>query len=449
MNKKKWALLLSCAVLVFGYIKLFYKTYSVNAVAKNADCIVALDVKRITNTLIWNFITSPGQWKTASIATGSTKEVSWKDMVKIPDYILAFHVNNQPVNTWYAVLVIKDSNDFARGLLQYHFENLNANEYVSKDLGIRFFKQGDKVLLTNIIAGNNNYLAQVADELFIKKSYVSKAVLEKAIDAKSHLAVYIAANNFLQEDAIITGNFDKQSIIINSIFTAAGQYSFTESNFGYASGSLCTLGFTQPSAAVYSLLSDSSKNSISKALGINIDSLFLQSNTYYSLDVAAIKPRVDSAITYTYDDDFNKVEKAVVNNVLEPAYNFNVIGDSITTIYNYFVRNNKLDQTDTGQLFTPMPLVKSYCNIKNEKLLNISAGNYLAQSTDKNINGIFFLNILLSKIPAALLKYLPDGIIKVITNIEWVQLKATKKEKQLVLNCIVQKKDNDLPVIKL
>ncbi|MBL0144596.1 MAG: hypothetical protein IPP48_01350 [Chitinophagaceae bacterium] len=34
--------------VTFGYFKLFYKTYNVSAVAKNADAIVALDVKRIT-----------------------------------------------------------------------------------------------------------------------------------------------------------------------------------------------------------------------------------------------------------------------------------------------------------------------------------------------------------------------------------------------------------------
>ena len=63
MNKKRWALLVLAAILIFGYYKLFYKTYSEKAVAQNADCVVAIDVKRITNTLMWHFITTPSQWK--------------------------------------------------------------------------------------------------------------------------------------------------------------------------------------------------------------------------------------------------------------------------------------------------------------------------------------------------------------------------------------------------
>ncbi|MGF2412312.1 hypothetical protein [Ferruginibacter sp.] len=450
MNKKKWTLLIVCIVLVFGYIKLFHKTYSNNAVAQSADCIVAIDVKRITNTIIWNIITTPSQWKAGNIfkRSSGTGEVSWKDMVKMPDYILTFHVNNQPANRWYVTLAIKDEKDFAKGLQQYHFEKLNSNEYASKDLGLQFFKTGNTILVTNAV-DNNNYLAQVADELFIKKAYTAKEKLKKAIDAKSHVAVYISPNSFLQQAAIITANFDKQQITINCTISPNKQYNFTQHNFSYTDSSLCSLGFTQPSYAVINLLSAADKINISKAISFNIDSFFLQSNKNYSLDVAAIKPRTDSAITYSYDDNFNAVEKTVVNNILEPAYNFTVTGDSISNIYNYFLRSNKIEPTDTNQLFTAMPLVKSYCNIKSEKQLNITAANYTALPTDKNINAVFFLHLLLAKIPAALLKYFPDAVIKAIANIEQVQLQATKKEQQLVINCIIQKKKNDWPIIKL
>lgn len=449
MNKKKWALLFLFGALVFGYVKLFYKTYNEDTVAKSADCIITLDVKRITTTLIWNFITTPSQWKVGNIfKSGGKKEISWKDMVEIEDYIFAFHVNNQPANVWYVLLKIKNENDFTKGLLQYNFKKLNSNLYLSNNLGIQFLKNGNKILVTNYTTENNSYLALVADEIFIKKSYSSKESLKKTIDANSHLTVYLAANKFLQHDGIITGNFDKNKIEINCSLTQNTLYNFTENNFSYSANSLFTLGFTQPSAAVYGLFSDSSKNKVSKAISINIDSLIRHDNKYYSIELTGIEPRIDSAITYAYDDDFNKVEKVVVNNVLEPAYNFNIAGDSVTNIYNYFLNNKKLEQTDTGQLFTAMPFVKSYCNIKGETLLNITAANYFAQPANKNINCILFLNLLLTKIPASLLKYLPNDLIKATANIESIHLLANKKNEQLIINCLLQKKKNDLPIIK-
>jgi hypothetical protein len=218
MNKKKWALLVLCGLLIFGYIKLFYKTCSQNAVAKSADCIIALDVKRITNTIIWNFITTPSQWKAPSISKSGKGEVSWKDMVEIPDYVLAFHSKGQPANAWYVQLQVKNENDFAKGLLRYHFEKINTDEYLSKETGIRILKKENKILISNAAAENND-AAAVANELFIQKLYIAKETLTKVIAAKSHLAIHIASNSFLQQDAIVTANFDKQKIEISSTLT--------------------------------------------------------------------------------------------------------------------------------------------------------------------------------------------------------------------------------------
>jgi hypothetical protein len=262
------------------------------------------------------------------------------------------------------------------------------------------------------------------------------------------MAIYIAANNFLQQEAILTGNFDKTKVDINCTLKPNKVYNFPESEFNYASNSLFTMGFTQPSPEVYGLLSDSNKNNISKALNINIDSLLLQENKYYSLDVTAIKPRMDSAISYTYDDDFNKVEKVVVNNVQEPIFNFTVGGENVTNIYAHWQRTHKLEQTNVGELFTVIPFAKSYCNVKNKKELNISSSNYQSTTLDKKINCIFFLNIFFTKIPADILKYMPTKITKPIANIESLQIEAMQKEgKKIFLHCRLNEKKNSFPII--
>jgi hypothetical protein len=447
MSKKKWALLILVALLVFGYIKLFYKTYSNNAVAKSADCIVAVDVKRIINTLIWNYATTPSQWKTGKLFSKKTDDgkVSVRDMFVLPDFVFAFHVKNQPANIWYTLLSIKNKADFEKGLLQFQFEKLNDHEYLNKTYSIRFYVDGSKVLVTNAAIADATYITEVAGELFTQKAYISKDVLLKAVKAKSHVAVYIGPNNFLQTAAVIAANFDKQKIEISGTITPATQYNFTESDFKYNSVSSCNAGFTQPSPNVYALLN---KEKISATLNVNADSIFLQSNKSYSLDLAAIVQRADSAISYTYDDEFNKIEKVVVNNIQEPAFNFLISGDDPSAIYNYLQRSNKIEKTAAGYLFTPMPLVKSYCSIKNEKQFTITAANYSAVTTDKSINAIFFLNLALTKIPANLQKYLPDDIIKAISNIATIKLSAIKNNEQILISAVFEKMKNDLPVIK-
>lgn len=448
MNKKKWALVLLAAMLVFGYIKLFYKTYSEKVVAQNADCIIILDVKRITNTLIWNYITTPGQWKTGKLFSKKGDEVSWKDMFDLPDYIMAFHANNQPANAWYLLLNIKDKTDFEKGLQQFQFEKINEHEHISKIYGIRFFTDGDKVLLANAAVEDTAYLADVADQLFNKKAYIASEALTKAIKAKSHLAVYIYPNSFLQKEAVISANFNKREIKLSGTFIPAKQYYFSEASFQYNSESLCTSGFTQPPPGAYALLNKNFKEKISTALNINIDSVLKPDNKLYSLNLATIRQRTDSAISYTYDDEFNKVEKVVVNDIQEPAFDFMITGDNVSAIYDYLFRNNKLEKTTAGDLFTPMPLVKSYCSIKNENQLNIAAAGFGSTAEDKSIKAIFFLNMALSKVPANLQKYLPDDIAKALSNIAAIKLSATKNNDEVVLSAVFEKMKNDLPVIK-
>ena len=445
MSKKKWALLVLAGLLIFGYVKFFYKTYSENVVVKSADCIVVVDVKRIINTGIWNYLTTPSQWRIGNLFSKKSDKVSLTDMFVLPDFIFAFHAKNQPAGIWYTLLNIKDKADFEKGLLQFQFEKINEHEQLNKTLGIRFYIQGDKVLVTT--AADTVYLASVANELFVQKSYTSKASISKAINTNSHLAVYIAANSFLQTETVITANFDKNKIEVAGLITPGKQYGFSENNFRYSSASLCTLGFTQPSPALYYLLNNSSKEKISRALNVNIDSVFKQSNKNYSLDLAAVVQRADSAISYTYDDEFNKVEKVVVNNIQEPAFNFMITGDSVSSIYTYLQRSNKLEKTNAGNLFTPMPLVKSYCSIKNENQLAITAANYTAPAADKSVTGILFLNLALTKIPATLQKYLPDAVMQALKNVAVVKISATKNNEQVQLSAIIEKIENDLPLI--
>ncbi|HEX2682877.1 MAG TPA: hypothetical protein VHL77_03030, partial [Ferruginibacter sp.] len=311
MNRKRWALLILAVILILSYIKLFYKTYSEENVARSADCIAILDVKRITNTLIWQYLTTPSQWKAGKLFPKKSDQVDWKDMFELPDFIFVFHSKGQPVNNWYCLLTIKDRKTFEKGLAQLRFEKINGEEYLNKAYGLRLMIHDKKVLAGTGSISGPAYFSAVANELFNQKNFVQRSTLASAIQANSHLAVYIAPNDLLADEAVITANFNKKKIEITSLIKPRRQYTFTENNFKYAAGSLCTTGFTQPSPGLYGLLGDRAKQKISTALNFNIDSILLQGNKYYSLNIPAIKQRADSAVSYSFDDEFNKVEKIV------------------------------------------------------------------------------------------------------------------------------------------
>lgn len=448
MSKKKWGLLLLAALLIFGYIKLFYKTYSEKTVAKNADCIVSIDVKRVTNTLIWNFITTPSQWKEISLSSKKTKEISWKDMVEIPDYIFLFHCSKQPANIWYSLFTINDSAKFEKGMIQFGFEKNGDNTYFHKVFGLYAVKKDDKVLLAIASEQNKNFVDEIATELFTKKSFIAKAELSRAISTASHASVYLPPNFLSQKETIVSVNFDKHQIQIKASLFPEKNINFIETKFSYSPKALLSMGFTQPGEGFYQLLNNTFKEKVSTAVNFNIDSLLLPGNKQYLLTINDFKNRVDTAITYTYDDEFNKVEVKSINQVQEPSLDFKVDGKNPGAFYDYLLNSGKLEVTDTGALFLPMPFVKTYCIKKNTNQLLFTSFNYTSSPVKDSVNAVFFLKLHISNIPQNLQNYFPDVIKKSISNLDELQIEADNYAGQLEIKCVINKKKNDLPLFK-
>lgn len=448
MRKRKWALLILVILLFAGYIKLFYKTWSEKAVPASADCVVALDVKRVTNTLLWNLITTPKEWKIGKLFSKKSADTSWRDMFSIPDYVLAFHSKDQPANNWYVLLGKKSKDGFEAGLKKFEFEKINGHEFASRPAGLYLFAEKEKILAAKASIEDSNRVRQVARELFTDKKFIARTELDKAIDAKSHLAVYMPANIFLREAAVVSANFDKEKISMNGTMLPAVQYPFREESFLYPSGSLSALGFTQPPPALYSLLDQATKEKISTAINLHMDSVFTQSNTSYSLNLQEIKERADSAITYTYDDEFNKVEKLAVNTIQEPSFTFFINGSNISSVHQYLRRNNKLESTAAGEVFLPMPLVKSHCRKKTENTLSITAFNYDEPKVDTSIRAVLFFRLSITKIPKNLLRYLPDALSGNMENLDELNFAVTRKNEQLHITGMLTKRKNSLPLFK-
>ncbi|MEO6490858.1 MAG: hypothetical protein ABIO04_13020 [Ferruginibacter sp.] len=450
MTRKKWALLVLFGLLAIGYFKLFYKTYSTSTVSQTADCIISLDVKRITNTIIWNTLTTPSEWK---ISFSSSRGISWKDMVKIPDYIFIFHAAGQPVNAWYTVFDKNSDNDFNEGLRKYGFKNTNninnTKEYFSDQLGVVIICNENKILVGNGAVKDTGKVRQIADELFNKNEFVAKKFLEINIEAKSHLVMQLPKNGLFREHPVVTANFDKRRILVDALLNPNAEFEFAETYFPYSSSSLLSFGSTQPSKKVFALLDSTERIKISRLINFNIDSLIMLPNTAYTLDLQAVKQRVDSAISYTYDDNFNPVENVIVNNVTEPSFQFNICGNAAQSVYNYFKNDGKLESVNGESVFTPVPLVRSFCRVINDSLLSIVSGNYTPKVGDGSLHCIFFANIAISSFPAFVKAFLPEALQKGIANFETVQVAAKKVNNKLHLHCVFTKMKNSKPLISL
>ncbi|MBL0144597.1 MAG: hypothetical protein IPP48_01355 [Chitinophagaceae bacterium] len=360
---------------------------------------------------------------------------------------MAFHVKNQPNNIWHIKLKLKDGVRPDRVLEHYNFKTLGNNAYYNEVAKLYVILNTNELLLSYLSIENSSYATETATDLFIQKNFIPKETLSKLVNAKSHLSILLLKNIFLPEDAIVKGNFDKEKIDINTTFIPNPAFNFTESDFAFSSNNLLTLQFTQPPNAVYNLLSISAKEKINKALNFSIDSMLLPGNKSYQLHLTNFITRADSAISYTYDDEFNKIEKVVVNNVQEPAYTFTITGDSVNKIYNYWQNTKIIEQTANGNLFTSMPFVKSYCTA-NSNQLAIQPQSATLPILNENFKGILNFRFLLSKMPPNLLKYLPNTISGAISNVDEIKLSAQNSNASVKINCTILKKKNSLSIVK-
>lgn len=445
MKKKTWVLLIATCLLVYGWYKLFYKTWSNEGVAKDADCVLAVDTKRVANTLIWQFITTPSQWKNISFFSADDGRVKWSDMVKLPDYVFIFHKPGQPANALYTVAEINNREDFEKGLQQFHFEKTGEGHYSSKETGIELIQSGMKLLIGNTGVEDKKLIIKTAAELFNKKEYAPKDLLQGNVSTNKHFSLQLI-NSVFGKHQIITGGFDKQTAFIDASFTLPQGVSFMENNFSYSDTSFATLCFSQPLPSIKNLLGDSARAAVSRALNFNIDSVLLPANQYCQLDIEGFHARVDSAISYVYDDNFNAVKNVVINNVDEPAFNFIIRGQKPHSIYNYLERNGKIEKNEKGDWFTPVPFVKSYCSVKNENEFRVVSGNYKTTLKERPVECIFFLKLMFSKNPLPLQEYIPPAIAKALANIESVEAKAINEKGKAMLHVSFNKKKNGLPL---
>ncbi|MCC6287016.1 MAG: hypothetical protein IT249_03960 [Chitinophagaceae bacterium] len=409
-RKKRWLVIIVAAIAVTVYFFLFFKTYSETGITSNADHIISLDVKRITNTVIWTYITTPSLWKVGKIFSSSGK-VDWKDMVKIPDYIFIFHVKDQPLNAWYTVLEIKDEGDFNKGLALYGFSNIPGTQrYASKETGLECIRFRDKLLIGNLAVENKALIAETAAQLFVRENHIDKNRLRRITKAAEHLAWDFNGNELLKN---INGgaSFNNNSITarVNAFINTAIEPAPVK--FNKPEGFLLSAGFVQPPGELYRLIGDSSKQKASRWLNFNIDSLFLPGNSHYQTGIKNFINKTDTAVTYAYDADFNQVENKVINKIWEPSFSFEAYGRDISGIYNYWNRNKNIEKTPEGDLFTAMPFVKSYCSTGGGSLLSIRSYNYSQPVTVTATDSCFlYASLDVLKIPDSLVKYLPDHI---------------------------------------
>lgn len=406
MKKKLFALaflLLAGTVYFVFYYQKDTKIFS----PKEADAIILVDTKKLTREYVYSLAGHPSLWFESK---GKNKISFKKSGVKIPDFLQVFHLKNSKVSNWYSVFELEDRKTFLLFLKQQKFT----------DLGNQMFRKDQiyiKLLGKNLIIGSSNDdFERINNQLF-----------------------HSFQANLFDADALVTNGLG--SIILN---TKKGSHNLSvelrhdEIEIRNQSDSY------DPSPAISKLLKTDSFLETEldaeniKSFSFIFDETFADSSSINQMKASVHLEEVnDTIITYSYDDNFNEVEKKTFQKIIQPNYiiDFQSLNPEKTKLY---FQNKKW--INGQNQFTAIPFQPNLITKQSKGFEIKSTRKPVQQSFNLIENYIFVKNnpLLLS-----FLKTLSPKEKKMISDIDYIFYGNRKQDYYLK----VQFKKDDLPLI--
>ncbi|OVE54744.1 hypothetical protein B0E34_18145 [Chryseobacterium mucoviscidosis] len=384
MMKKK---LFAFVILLFAgmmYFVFYHKQNTKIFSPQEADAIILIDTKKLTREYVYSLAVHPSLW----FGSKEKNTISFrKSGVKIPDFLQVFHLKNTKVSNWYSVFELEDRKTFLSFLKQQKFTDLGNQMFRKDQVYIKIF--GGNL----IVGSSSDDFERINNQLF----HSSQA-------------------NIFDADTLVTNGLG--SIILN---TKKGSHNLSvelrhdEIEIRNQSDSY------DPSPAISKLLkTDSFLETEMNAKNIKsfssiFDETFADSSSINQMKASVHLEEVnDTIITYSYDDNFNEIEKKTFQKIIQPNYiiDFQSLNPEKTVLY---FQNKKW--TNAQKQFTAIPFQPNLITQQSKGFEIKSTRKPIQQSFNLNENYIFVKNnpLLLS-----FLKTLSPKEKKMISDVDYI-----------------------------
>lgn len=305
-------------VAVVGYFFWSLKDKELKAVPRNADVLVLVDSKKLSEQYILTLIKNPSKWF-------ETTNNSFKNSgVEVPDYVQIFHLKDTSFSEWYSVFEISDNDKLVKFLNEKGFKLIKSNLYKKDQFSV-------KIEASKCVVGfSNSNFDKTTTEIFNSKfknlyadELINNSIASVSYFAKSKIhkfAVYLNDENIEIKTKSLDDHF---SSMISDL----------DKKTSFLKLELDSSNVKITSALFNKKLSDS----------IKINSLSA---------IAELEMVKDKIISYSYDDDFNEVEKVSYQNILQPNYSINLQSWESEILWLYFQQKNWINAQSQ---FTPIP----------------------------------------------------------------------------------------------
>lgn len=388
--KRKATFLIILLIGLLVYWKGFYKTYNKSQVYQQANQILILDKKNIQNKIIWKYVTNPSVWN-ISFSDKKTDSWNWKKSgLKIDDYICLFKADN-----WYWKTTIADKEEFEETLRYFQLEKEKVGEHfvkIYKNKGeITGIQYHDEVLWS--YKSNQTKDLAIATALFLNKEYFDEGKIQPFLAKIHEGGVWLENNSFLAEDTWGDIIINESGIALHSEFQLNKKYQVPNQTIVYDSTSWINCNYVFNGKEKH-YIQNSWKDKLKKLAGFSVDSILSTYPEKLSFTLQDVTSRIDTAITYEFDDDFNEIEIIKENTIEEPSFLLSLKGENTAKVWHYLRKHNVID---SQHIFVNMPLVKTQAFSSSNELKLISE-NYKKNSSHDSIEAIAWFEMNFSKI---------------------------------------------------
>lgn len=430
-----WILLVVVFMSLIGYWWRYGRSGKANFVLpKKANALINIDLRQLEKTIFWDAIYHPMSYWEESNDDDSDDDKPSKG-ITFPKQIAFFVLQKHADILFSQPLPVKsdDFQEFADTLVFKNEWELVAKQFVYDDekqlfylwddqkMGVAFAKRAHadfvQTTIADLLAGENCIL--LPDHLS-----------EKLNQGVHHFTIWqkqsVLTNN---EPVFLYGNFEKGSMIIQGEIPF--QYSFLEKNNFFKSTDTDVLTISMNLNENNFSFSDSFKRSFQKVTHLELDSFFQYSTGEFNLKVPRIETKIDSIVTYEYDDDFNKIEKISTQEIVAPEVIVHLESKKNGLLAEYFKRRGIVKDIDGKSRFVGLPFVEMEAIVQDKQLILTSGSANEEMQADSNFLKV---NISFSQYPQ-MLKFSPlkldssqfaliDGVV-----IRASQIAQTKKIK--------------------
>ncbi len=368
MKKKLFFISFGVVIVLAALYLIRYKQAVVfeNKIPKVATAIIHINARQIEHHILIDVMKNPLKYVNFKVSKKNKDTLQLKKTISIPRNLFFFTNVLAFKNGWFSsFLKVKNKIKLRQYLVKEGFIQSIDHTITLFNKGNILLAMQDERLLVVYRKNKETITLAVLKTIFDEVDFLSEQtdLLKPIVNSTSDMSYTTTTRDFLEAN-FKDGLFELLGTLNSELFLVSKQNDFTENSEGYINAKI-----NKKHKLFQTLIAEENTRKFNELTKLSLDSIISKWNGDFAFNLKSINSKIDTIVTYDYDDDFNKIEKMAVQELIVPDLDFSYGIDS--NLFGYLSRKNAIQVIESDTVFTSMPLYKLYAST-NAAALNIS-----------------------------------------------------------------------------